>query len=144
MVRHDSLCGADRAPVDLIALTIQWLRAHPAQMSRGDELLAISRQRGQQRIAAVRIKLAKNVVQQQDGRLLADLVQQRGLSQFQRQSDGALLPFRGESAGRQPVQRGRKIVAVRPADSDPAAGFLRPAIVELAGERYGIAAGLPR
>ena len=52
------------------------------------------------------IEFPKNVVEEQDRRLLAGFMQEGGLGQLERQGDGALLAFGGEGPRRKPIQSG--------------------------------------
>ena len=106
------LLWQNRPAFDLIALCVERLRIQPAEVGRGDQFLAAGGERGEEGVAAVGIKFAEDVVEQQDRRLLAGFAQEGGLGEFEGEGDGALLAFRGELPGRPIVEQQLKIVAV--------------------------------
>jgi len=69
---------------------------HPGLVGRGDHGLAAARQRGEKRRTPLRVELAEDVVEEEQGRTAVELGEQVELGELEGQDRGALLAARGE------------------------------------------------
>ena len=72
-------------------------------MGGGDEFLGIHRPGGHQGISSAGIKLAEDIIDQQQWRTTPRLQKQATLGQLQGQSQGPLLAFAGKFGGRETI-----------------------------------------
>ena len=93
---------------------------HPVQVRSGDDFLRLCGQRLEQGISPGGVQLAKDVIQEQQRMGSALGMEERGLGEFQRQRDGALLAFAGIFRRRESIDGNGEIVPLRTSQGDTA------------------------
>ena len=113
----------------------------------GDPFLGVSRQEGEQGVAAIDIEFPEDIVEEVDGRRGRKGSEEFALSEFEREREGSLLAFAGEIGGGHAMDEEGEVIAVRADDGLAEAEFFgasevdRCAEVGVTGRRVGKSEG---
>lgn len=109
----------------------------PIEVGGGDELLGGNGEGVEEGVASARVEFAEDIVEEEDGWVVVEGVEETGLGEFEGEGEGTLLTFGGEGGGGVVVEGDGEVIAVGADQGEAAARFFGGAGSEGIGEVGG-------